>query len=75
MVIVTSGVNSQCQISDNFKEKYDLLNKRLKYLPKLLLDFKSKRVAMINKDRILFQYKNRDLVYIISPLTSQLHTT
>ena len=29
---------------------------------------------MINKDRASFQYKGRDLVYIISPLTSQLHT-
>ena len=28
---------------------------------------------MINKDRAFFQYKSRDLVYIISPLTSQLH--
>ena len=28
---------------------------------------------MINKDRAFFQYKGRDLVYIISPLTSQLH--
>ena len=27
---------------------------------------------MINKDKALFQYKSRDLVYIISPLTSQL---
>ena len=30
---------------------------------------------MINKDRNLFQYKSRDLVYIISPLTSQLWTS
>ena len=29
---------------------------------------------MISKDRAFFQYKSRDLVYIISPLTSQLHT-
>ena len=30
---------------------------------------------MINKDRaFFFQYNSRDLVYIISPLTSQLHT-
>ena len=27
---------------------------------------------MINKDRMFFQYNSRDLVYIISPLTSQL---
>ena len=30
---------------------------------------------MINKDRENFQYKEGDLVYIISPLTSQLRTT
>ena len=29
---------------------------------------------MINKDRGIFQYKGGDLVYIISPLTSQLCT-
>ena len=29
---------------------------------------------MINKDRAFFQYNSRDLVYIISLLTSQLHT-
>ena len=29
---------------------------------------------MINKDRENFQYKGGDLVYIISPLTSQLQT-
>ena len=29
---------------------------------------------MINKDRVFFQYNSRDLVYIISPLTSQLNT-
>ena len=29
---------------------------------------------MINKDRTFFQYNSGDLVYIISLLTSQLHT-
>ena len=29
---------------------------------------------MINKDRASFQHNSRDLVYIISLLTSQLHT-
>ena len=29
---------------------------------------------MINKDRENFQYKGGDLIYIISPLTSQLRT-
>ena len=30
---------------------------------------------MINKGRMFFQYNSGDLVYIISPLTSQLQTT
>ena len=66
----TSGI----KISGSFREYYDLLNKRLNYLHNLLLNSKSKRLAMINKDRAFFQYNHRDLVYIIPPLTSQLHT-
>ena len=60
------------RVSGTFKEYHDLLNIRLKYLPDILLNFKSRRLAMIN--RVFFQYKSKDLVYIISPLTSQLHT-
>ena len=41
---------------------------------KLLQDFWMKRLALINKDRDDFQYNSRDLVYIISPLRSQLRT-
>ena len=51
------------------------MNKRIKYLQDILFNFKSRRLAMINKDKGIFQYKGGDLVYIISPLTSQLHTT
>ena len=66
--------NPNIRVSGTFKEYYESLNKRLKYLHDILLNFKSKRLAMINKDRAFFQYKGRDLVYIISPLTSQLCT-
>ena len=41
----------------------------------ILQQFKSKHVAMINKDCKDFQYNSGDLVYIISLLTSQLRTT
>ena len=54
--------------------KIIMLNKRLKYLHEVLQNFKSKRIALINKDRTFFQYNSRDVLYIISPLTSQLHT-
>ena len=62
------------EVSDTFKEYYELLNKRLKYLHNLILNFESKRLAIIDKDRAFFQYISGDLVYIISPLTSQLCT-
>ena len=62
------------KVSRTFKVYYELLNKQLKYLHNLLLNFKSKRLAMTNKDKAFFQYNSRDLVYIISPLTSQLCT-
>ena len=65
--------NPDIKVSGTFKEYYELLNKRLKYLHDTLLNFKSKRLAMINKDRTFFHYKSGDSVYIISPLTSQLH--
>ena len=66
---------SGIKVSDTFKDYYELLNKRLQYLHKLFQHFKSKRLPVINKDRTFFQYNSRDLDYIISPLTSQLHTT
>ena len=59
--------------SGTFKDYHELLNKRLKYLLEVLQNFKSKRIALISKDRTFFEYNSGDLIYIISPLTSQLH--
>ena len=64
--------NPDIKVSGTFKDYYTLLNKRLQYLHKLPQDFRSKRLAMINKDRSLFQYNSGDLLYIISLLTGQL---
>ena len=33
-----------------------------------------RHLALLNKDREYFQYNSRDLVYLSSPLTSQLRT-
>ena len=66
--------NPDIKVSRNFKEYYELLNKRIKYLQDILFNFKSWRLAVINKDRENFQYKGGDLVYIIFPLISQLRT-
>ena len=62
------------KVSGTFREYYELLYKRFKYLHDILLNFKSKGLAMINKDRAFFQNKDGDLVYISSPLTSLLCT-
>ena len=58
--------------SVTYREYFIQLGKRQEYLYKLLQDFWMKRLALINKDRDDFQYNSGDLVYIISPLTSQL---
>ena len=58
-----------------FKDYHTLLTKRLDYLQKLLQNFKMKQLALLNKDREYLQYNSGDLVYIISPLMSQLRTS
>ena len=73
-VLMNLETSPDIKVSRSFKEYYELLNKRIKYLQDILINFKSKRLAIINKDRGFFQYKSGDLIYIISPLTSQLHT-
>ena len=40
----------------------------------MLQNFKMKCLALINKDGEYFQYNTGDLVYVISPLTTQLRT-
>ena len=73
-LLLSVDSNPDIKVSGNFKECYGLLKKRIKYLQDILLNFKSHRLAMINKDRENFQYRGGDLVYIIAPLTSQLRT-
>ena len=73
-LLLNVNSNPDIKVYKNFKEYYELLNKRIKYLQDILFNFKLQRLAMINKDRENFQYKGGNLVYIISPLTSQLRT-
>ena len=61
-------------MSDTYIEYFNLLNKTLHYLQSILQNFRMKHLALINKDREYFQYNSGDLVYLISPLTSQLRT-
>ena len=60
------------KVSGTYREYFIQLGRRLEYLHKLLQDFQIKRLALINKDRDDFQYNSGDIVYIISPLTSQI---
>ena len=62
------------RIAGTYKEYYTQLNERVQYLHKLLKDARTKRIALMNKDRDYFQYNSGDLVYIIPPLTSKLRT-
>ena len=52
--------NPDIKVSGTFKEYYELLSKRIKYLQDHLFNFKSKRLTMITKDRAFFQYKSND---------------
>ena len=53
-LLLNLETNPNIKVSGTFKDYYTLLNKRLQYLHKLLQEFRSKRLAMINKDRFRF---------------------
>ena len=74
-LLINLETNPDIKISGTFKDYHTLLTKRLDYLQKTLQNFKMKQLALLNKDKEYFQYNSRDLVYIISPLTSQLRTS
>ena len=57
--------NPDIKVSRNFREYYELLNRRIKYLQDISFNFRSRRLTMINKNRENFQYRGGDLVYII----------
>ena len=74
-ILLDLETDPDIKVSETFIDYYTFLDKRLKYLQDLLPKFKSKHLAMINRDHEDFQYNSRDLVYIISPLTNQVRTT
>ena len=47
-VLMNLESNPDIKVSRTFKEYYELLNKRIKYLQDILFNFKSKKLAMIN---------------------------
>ena len=74
-ILINIETDPDIKISGTFKDYHTLLTKRLDYLQKMLQTFKMKQLALLNKDREYFQYNSGDLVYLISPLTSQLRTS
>ena len=74
-ILIDIETNPDIRDSGTFKDYHTLLTKRLDYLQKMLQNFKLKCIALLNKNREFFQYNSRDLVYLISPLTSQLRTS
>ena len=73
-ILLNLETDLDIKVSGTYKDYYTLLNKRLHYLQNLLQNFRMKCLTFINKDREYFQYKSGDLVYLISPLTTQLRT-
>ena len=73
-ILIDLETDPDVKVSGMYKDYDNLLNKRLYYLQNLLQNFKMKCLVLIIKDREYFQYNIRDLVYPISPLTTQLRT-
>ena len=74
-ILLDLETDPDIKVSGTYTEYFTLLNRRLQYLQNLLQNFRMEHLVLMNKDREIFQYNSGDLMYIISPLTSQLRTT
>ena len=75
-LLINIETDPDIKMSGTFKDYHTLLTKRLDYLQKMLQNFKMKHGWHFwTKTREYFQYNSGDLVYLISPLTSQLRTS
>ena len=74
-ILINIGTDPDIKISCTYKDYHMLLTKRLDYLQNMLQNFKLKHLALLNKDREYFQYNSGDLVYLISPLITQLRSS
>ena len=73
-LLLNLETDSDIKVLATYKEYYERLERKLKYVHKVLQDFKTRWLALLNKDCGFFQYNSRVLVYLISPLMSQLRT-
>ena len=56
-ILLNLETTPNIKVSGTFKDYHELLNKRLRYLHEILQNFKSKRIALMNKARTCVQYK------------------
>ena len=61
-ILIDVESNPDIKVSKSFREYYEFLNKRIKCVQDILFNFKSRRLAMINKDRGIFQCKGGDSI-------------
>ena len=73
-ILINIETDPDIKVSGTYKDYHILLSKRLDYLQNLLQNFRMKHLALLN-DREYFQYNSGELVYLISPLTTQLRTS
>ena len=62
-LLLNVETNPDIKVSRNFREYYDSLNKRIKYLQNLLFNFRLQRLAMINKNRETFNMGRRSCLH------------
>ena len=72
--LINLDSNPDIKVFGTFIEYYEAPEQENKVPTKHSFQFQIQEVSNDYKDRAFFQYKSGDLVYIISPLTSELHT-
>ena len=72
-ILIDMETNPDIKVSGTFKDYHTLLTKRLDYLQKMLQNFIMEVISSFEQRQGIFPvYNSGDLVYLISPLTSQL---
>ena len=64
-ILVDIETDPDIKMSGNFTEYYKLLEKLMKYLQDILQQFKSKHLAMINKNKYINTSKNFNILVVI----------
>ena len=67
-ILLNLETTHDINVSSSFKEYYKPLNKWIKYLQEIIQNFKSKRLVMINKDRMFFFNIIVEVWFILYPL-------